>query len=39
MIKFILMDVEGTTTDIKFVKNKLFPFARKHMDFLYFSKL
>lgn len=31
MIKFILMDVEGTTTDIKFVKNELFPFARKRM--------
>ena len=27
MIKFILMDVEGTTTDIRFVKDKLFPYA------------
>lgn len=32
MIKFILMDVEGTTTDIKFVKDKLFPYAYEKMN-------
>lgn len=31
-IKFILMDVEGTTTDINFVKNELFPFAYERLD-------
>lgn len=32
MIKFILMDVEGTTTDIRFVKDRLFPYAFEKMD-------
>lgn len=31
MIKFVLMDVEGTTTDIRFVKEKLFPYAYEKM--------
>lgn len=31
MIKFVLMDVEGTTTDIRFVKNELFPYAFEKM--------
>lgn len=36
MIKFILMDVEGTTTDIRFVKEQLFPYAYKKMsDFVH----
>jgi enolase-phosphatase E1 len=29
--QIILLDVEGTTTPISFVYDKLFPFARKHM--------
>lgn len=32
MIKFILMDVEGTTTAIRFVKDRLFPYAYEKMD-------
>ena len=27
-VQYILCDVEGTTTDIRFVHNELFPFAR-----------
>ncbi len=30
-IKTIIIDIEGTTTDIKFVHQVLFPFARKHL--------
>lgn len=32
MIKAILMDVEGTTTNIRFVHQVLFPYARHHLD-------
>ncbi len=28
---YILLDVEGVTTDIKFVHNTLFPYARQHL--------
>ncbi len=31
MIKFILMDIEGTTTSIDFVHKTLFPYASKHL--------
>lgn len=31
MITFVLMDVEGTVTDIRFVKQKLFPYAYERM--------
>ncbi|MFK7871945.1 MAG: acireductone synthase [Oligoflexales bacterium] len=31
MIKKILMDIEGTTTSIDYVHQKLFPFAKDHM--------
>jgi len=31
MIKVILTDIEGTTSSISFVKDVLFPYARKHM--------
>lgn len=31
MIQYILCDVEGTTTSISFVHDKLFPYARKHL--------
>ena len=35
MIKFILMDIEGTTTSIDFVHQTLFPYASKHLaDFI-----
>lgn len=30
-VKFILMDIEGTTTDIQFVKNVLFPYSAKEL--------
>src|SRR5690606_14025444 len=30
-MKGILMDIEGTTTKISFVKEELFPYARKNM--------
>ena len=30
-IKFVLMDVEGTTTDIDFVKNVLFPYSAQEL--------
>jgi len=30
-IKAILLDIEGTTTDIRFVHNVLFPYAAKHL--------
>jgi enolase-phosphatase E1 len=30
-IKTVVLDIEGTTTDIKFVHQVLFPFARKHL--------
>lgn len=34
-IKFVLCDIEGTTTDIAFVKDTLFPFAATHLpDFI-----
>lgn len=29
--RFILMDIEGTTTDIRFVHDVLFPYSRDHM--------
>ncbi len=32
MIRFILMDIEGTTTSISFVHEVLFPYASKHME-------
>ncbi|MEO1713403.1 MAG: acireductone synthase [Bacteroidota bacterium] len=31
MIRFILMDIEGTTTSIDFVHQTLFPYAAKHL--------
>ncbi len=31
MIKYILTDIEGTTTDIAFVHKVLFPYAEKHL--------
>ncbi len=31
MIKVILTDIEGTTSSISFVKDTLFPYARKHL--------
>lgn len=31
MIRFILMDIEGTTTSIAFVHEVLFPYASKHL--------
>lgn len=31
MIKAILTDIEGTTSSIRFVKQTLFPYARKHL--------
>ena len=35
MIRAIVTDIEGTTSDIRFVHNILFPYARKHLpDFL-----
>lgn len=35
MTKFILMDIEGTTSSISFVHEKLFPYASEHMlDFI-----
>lgn len=30
-VKYVITDIEGTTTDIRFVHNVLFPFARKHL--------
>jgi enolase-phosphatase E1 len=39
-IKFILMDVEGTTTSISFVHDELFPYSRQKMrDFLQQNQL
>ena len=35
MITYILCDVEGTTTDIRFVHEELFPYARQHMAHFY----
>lgn len=32
MIKFILMDIEGTTTSISFVHEVLFPYASAHLE-------
>lgn len=32
MIKFVLMDIEGTTTSISFVHEVLFPYASKHLE-------
>jgi len=32
MIRFILMDIEGTTTSISFVHEVLFPYASKHLE-------
>src|SRR5688500_4543906 len=31
MIKLILNDIEGTTTPITFVHDRLFPYARQHL--------
>lgn len=31
MIKAIVTDIEGTTSDIRFVHNVLFPYARAHL--------
>jgi len=31
MIRAVLLDIEGTTTDIAFVHDVLFPYARKHL--------
>ncbi len=31
MIRFILLDIEGTTTDIHFVHKVLFPYAKAHL--------
>ena len=31
MIKAVLCDIEGTTTDIDFVHKVLFPYSRKHL--------
>lgn len=31
LVKYILMDVEGTTTSIAFVHDELFPFSKAHM--------
>ncbi len=31
MIRFVLMDIEGTTTSISFVHEVLFPYARTHL--------
>jgi enolase-phosphatase E1 len=31
MIRAVLLDIEGTTTDIAFVHEVLFPYARKHL--------
>ncbi len=31
MIRYVLTDIEGTTTDIAFVHNVLFPYAEKHI--------
>ncbi len=33
MIEYILLDVEGTTTDIDFVHKTLFPYSEKHLEF------
>jgi len=30
-IRAILTDIEGTTSSLSFVKDVLFPYARKHM--------
>ncbi len=30
-VKYVITDIEGTTTDIRFVHDVLFPFARKHL--------
>ncbi len=32
MIRFILLDIEGTTTDVRFVHQVLFPYARQHLE-------
>ncbi len=32
MIRFVLMDIEGTTTSIDFVKKILFPYASEHLE-------
>lgn len=32
MIRAIVTDIEGTTSDIQFVHNVLFPYARQHLD-------
>jgi enolase-phosphatase E1 len=34
-IRYILCDVEGTTTDIRFVHQKLFPYASEHLESFY----
>ena len=31
MIRAIVTDIEGTTSDIRFVHNILFPYAREHL--------
>jgi enolase-phosphatase E1 len=31
MIEAVLTDIEGTTSSISFVKDTLFPYARKHL--------
>ena len=31
MIRAIVTDIEGTTSDIRFVHNVLFPWARQHL--------
>lgn len=31
IVKHVITDIEGTTTDIQFVHDVLFPFARKHL--------
>ncbi|SUB18239.1 Predicted enolase-phosphatase [Pantoea agglomerans] len=31
MIRAIVTDIEGTTSDIRFVHNILFPYARQHL--------
>ena len=35
MIEYVLCDVEGTTTDIRFVHDKLFPFALANLERFY----
>ena len=32
MIRAIVTDIEGTTTDIRFVHNVLFPYARERLE-------